>query len=141
MSEEKKRASESGDESASDSVPKVSLDDVWVFDIILGEWAKLSPSLRIQGTGAGKKIRKNFEPRLAHVSCIVDDYVIIFGGLNSSRKALVSNDIYLLSLNGKFDYLFPQANGGKRNYRKKNDVQDLKPPPVEEKPKTILKRK
>ena len=82
---------------------------MWVFDIVLGEWAQLDPQLRIQGTGAGKKIRKRFEPRLAHVSCIVGDYVVVFGGLNSRRKALISNDIYLLNLNGQCDYLFPKS--------------------------------
>lgn len=32
---------------------------------------------------AGKKIRKQFEPRLAHTAVIIDSFVVVFGGLNS----------------------------------------------------------
>lgn len=51
----------------------------------------------------GKKILKQFEPRMAHSAIIMDQFVVLFGGLNktSSKKGtLISNDMFVLSLNG-----------------------------------------
>lgn len=48
----------------------------------------------------GNKAKKTFEPRLAHTSVILDSFIVIFGGLNSSSQTLVSKDFYVLSLNG-----------------------------------------
>jgi len=82
---------------------------VWIFDTYKSTWKKLNPPLQIQGSTAGKKIRKAFEPRLAHTSVIIDSYVIVFGGLNSSRNSLISNDIYVLSLDNKTQKMIPEA--------------------------------
>ena len=49
-----------------------SLSDVWVFDTHLTKWFELKPSLHIQGSGAGKRIRKQFEPRMAHSAVVLD---------------------------------------------------------------------
>jgi hypothetical protein len=47
-------------------------------------------------------VRKSFEPRMAHSSVILDQFVTIFGGLNndSDQRSLISNDLFVLSLDG-----------------------------------------
>lgn len=88
---------------------KEPLSDVWVFDTHLAMWTELRPELKIQGNTAGKKIKKQFEPRLAHTAAIFDQFVIIFGGMNSSqeRNSLISNDLYVLCLNDLTERIFP----------------------------------
>ena len=77
-----------------------ALGDVWVFDTHLRRWLEIKAPLFIQGSGAGKRIRKQFEPRMAHSAVIIDQFVVVFGGLNKDTNNLISNDLYVLSLNG-----------------------------------------
>lgn len=70
---------------------------------------------------AGKKIRKQFEPRLAHTAVIIDDYVVIFGGLNSQKNSLISNDVYLLCLTNDTDKILPPP-VEKRSLNKKKQL-------------------
>lgn len=56
---------------------------------------------------AGKKIKKQFEPRLAHTAVIIDQFIVIFGGLNSLKNTIISNDIYILCLNQVTDRILP----------------------------------
>lgn len=78
-----RRMSQVEEQNSSDSSQKEPLSDVWIFDTFHRTWTQLNPSLRIQGSMAGKKIKKQFEPRLAHTAVIIDQFVIVFGGLNS----------------------------------------------------------
>lgn len=50
----------------------------------------------------GKKMKRDFEPRMAHSAVQLSQYLILFGGLNSTNfeKQLISNDLYVLSLDG-----------------------------------------
>lgn len=83
------------------------LADVWVFDTYTSRWHELSPSLKLQGSLAGKKIKKFFEPRLAHTACVIGTFVVVFGGLNSSKKSLITNDIYVLCLDKEVARILP----------------------------------
>jgi hypothetical protein len=47
----------------------------------------------------GKKIKREFEPRMAHSAVALNQFVILFGGLIGDNQ-LVSNDLYVLSLDG-----------------------------------------
>lgn len=85
----------------SEETQKEPLSDVWIFDTFKCTWSQIDPQLQIQGSTAGKKIRKFFEPRLAHTAVIIDSYVVVFGGLNSNKNSLISNDIYVLCLDNK----------------------------------------
>ena len=85
-----------------------ALGDVWVFDTHLRRWMELSPPLFIQGSGAGKRIKKEFEPRMAHSAVIIDQFVVVFGGLNKEKNNLISNDLYILCLNGVTNALIPK---------------------------------
>lgn len=40
---------------------------------------------------------------------IIDSFVVVFGGLNSQRNSLISNDIYVLCLDGQLDRIFPAS--------------------------------
>ena len=82
---------------------------MWVFDTFLSKWFEIRPKLLIQGSGAGKKIKRQFEPRLAHSAVILDQFVIIFGGFNSKLGTLISNDLYVLSLNGESNAILPRS--------------------------------
>jgi hypothetical protein len=42
------------------------LNDVWVYDTVLLSWHEIKAPFKIQGPLAGKKIKKEFEPRMAH---------------------------------------------------------------------------
>lgn len=64
--------------------------------------------LFIQGSGAGKRIRKQFEPRMAHSAVVIDQFVVVFGGLNKETNNLISNDLYVLCLNGVTNALLPK---------------------------------
>ena len=68
----KPKDSQSSGEEESDQVPKEPLSDTWIFDTVLCQWFEIRPQLRIQGSSAGKKIKKNFENRLAHTAVILD---------------------------------------------------------------------
>jgi hypothetical protein len=45
---------------------KRPLNDVWIYDTLLRKWHEIKPSLKIQGPLSGKKIKKEFEARMAH---------------------------------------------------------------------------
>lgn len=45
---------------------KRPLNDVWVYDTLTNQWCEIKPGFRIQGSLLGKKIKKDFEPRMAH---------------------------------------------------------------------------
>lgn len=45
---------------------KRPLNDVWVFDTLTNRWHEIKAPLRIQGPLTGKKLKKEFEPRMAH---------------------------------------------------------------------------
>lgn len=96
------------DDDDEEESPSKSLNDVWVFDTHLLKWLELTPSLYIQGSGAGKRIRKQFEPRMAHSAVIIDQFVVVFGGLNKETNSLISNDLYILCLNGITNALLPK---------------------------------
>jgi hypothetical protein len=45
---------------------------------------------------------------MAHTACILDQYIVLFGGLNSNTTFLVSNDLYALSLDGQTHAVLPK---------------------------------
>jgi hypothetical protein len=93
-------------------VQKEALGDVWAFDSYYKRWVELkSLSFKIQGSNSGKKVKRQFEPRMAHTACILDQYVVLFGGLNSNTNLLVSNDLYALSLDGLTHAVLPKEAG------------------------------
>jgi hypothetical protein len=51
---------------------KKPLGDVWVYDTLLNKWHEIKPLQRIQGSLAGKKIKKEFEPRMAHSAVVFE---------------------------------------------------------------------
>lgn len=65
-------------------------------------WFEIKPDFKVQSSATGKKVRKRFEPRMAHSSVILDQFVTIFGGSNndSDQRSLISNDLFVLSLDG-----------------------------------------
>lgn len=69
-----------------------------MFDTFTNQWHEIIAPFRIQGSLLGKKIKKEFEPRMAHSAVQFNQFVVIFGGLGPD--ALVSNDLYVLSLDG-----------------------------------------
>lgn len=74
---------------------------MWIYDTILNKWLEIKPPMMIQGPLSGKKIKKEFEPRMAHSAVAFDQYIVLFGGLNSLKRHLISNDLFVLSLNGE----------------------------------------
>ena len=70
---------------------------------------------------AGKKIRKVFEPRLAHTAVIIDSYVVVFGGLNSLKNTLISSDIYILCLDNRIQKMIPPSKE-KKNLNKRRKL-------------------
>ena len=51
---------------------------------------------------------------MAHTACVIDQYVVIFGGLNSNTTTLVSNDLYVLSLDGNTNAILPDTNQNRK---------------------------
>ena len=45
---------------------------------------------------------------MAHSAVIIDQFVVIFGGLNKETNNLISNDLYILCLNGVTNALIPK---------------------------------
>jgi hypothetical protein len=72
-------------------------------------WFEIKPPLCIQGNGTGRKIRKQFEPRMGHSSVIQNQFVVVFGGMNndSVHRNMISNDLYVLSLDGTLSCIVP----------------------------------
>ena len=42
------------------------LNDVWVYDILLNIWREITTTVKVQTSFNSKKMRKIFEPRMAH---------------------------------------------------------------------------
>ena len=45
---------------------------------------------------------------MAHSAVVIDQFVVVFGGLNKENNNLISNDLYVLSLNGVTNALLPK---------------------------------
>lgn len=45
---------------------------------------------------------------MAHSAVVIDQFVVIFGGLNKETNNLISNDLYVLCLNGSTQALLPK---------------------------------
>ena len=54
------------DEQVKDNGNKRPLNDVWIYDTLTNQWLEIHPPFKIQGSLLGKKIKKDFEPRMAH---------------------------------------------------------------------------
>lgn len=104
-----KRQSNSDKSDSESSSCKEPLSDVWIFDTFSKVWTQIDPALRVQGSMAGKKIKKYFEPRLAHTAVLIDSFVVLFGGLNSQKNSLISNDIYVLCLDRFTERIMPHS--------------------------------
>ena len=70
-------------ENCTQSNNKRPLSDVWAYDTLMNRWYEIFPGFRIQGNLTGKKIKKEFEPRMAHSAVALDQYVVLFGGLGT----------------------------------------------------------
>ena len=59
-------------EDSSDQEPtNRPLNDVWVFDIHLKFWREITTTVKVQTSFNSKKMRKIFEPRMAHSANIL----------------------------------------------------------------------
>ena len=56
---------------------------------------------------------------MAHTAVIIDSFVIVFGGLNSKKNSLISNDIYVLCLENNTERIYPTATSDKKVQKKK----------------------
>ena len=45
---------------------------------------------------------------MAHSAVVIDQFVVVFGGLNKETNNLISNDLYVLCLNGVANALLPK---------------------------------
>ena len=45
---------------------------------------------------------------MAHSAVVLDQFVVLFGGLNKMTNSLISNDLYVLCLNGVTNALLPK---------------------------------
>jgi len=45
---------------------------------------------------------------MAHSAVVIDQFVVVFGGLNKENNNLISNDLYVLCLNGVTNALLPK---------------------------------
>lgn len=66
---------------------KIPLNDVWVYDIINKTWSEVkvaNPS--------------NFEGRLCHSACLIDEKVYVYGGMKNAENTLDS--LAILCLDG-----------------------------------------
>lgn len=86
-----------------------SLNDVWLFDLHLNEWKEINPSVKVQSSFNNKKLRKTFEPRMAHSTNLVGNYLVIFGGFNSHTNQYSHPNLNLLSLVGCTDYILQKS--------------------------------
>lgn len=46
---------------------------------------------------------------MAHSAVVIDQFVVVFGGLNKQTNNLISNDLYVLCLNGVSNALLPKT--------------------------------
>ena len=56
------------------------------FDLLLNEWKQIEPVTKVQISFNNKKLRKSFEPRMAHSANVYGNYIVCFGGFNSMNN-------------------------------------------------------
>lgn len=86
-----------------DNCTKQPLNDVWIYDTVLRKWLEIKPQVKIQGSSSSnKKLKKEFEPRMAHSAVQLNQFVVLFGGFNShpDSRNLINNELFVLSLDG-----------------------------------------
>jgi hypothetical protein len=49
----------------------------------MNTWKEIKPIVKVQSCFNSKKMRKSFEPRMAHSAEVWGNYIIIFGGYAS----------------------------------------------------------
>ena len=93
--------------SESDNNNNKCLNDVWMYDLHLKKWVEIKPEVRVQAVFNNKKMRKIFEPRMAHSANVVHgNYIVFFGGYCTQSSSYLNNNIAALSLLGCTDYIF-----------------------------------
>jgi hypothetical protein len=45
---------------------KKKFNDVWVYDTLTSRWHEIQAPMKLQGPLSGKKLKREFEPRMAH---------------------------------------------------------------------------
>ena len=82
------------------------LNDVWVYDLYLRVWQEIKPQIKVQSVFNNKKMRKTFEPRMAHSATIIhDNYLVCFGGYSTQKSSYLNSNFAVLSLSGCTDYI------------------------------------
>jgi hypothetical protein len=59
------------------------MNDVWAYDTLMNQWEQIHAPFKIQGSLLGKKIKREFEPRMAHSAVQLNQFLILFGGLSN----------------------------------------------------------
>jgi len=72
---------------------------------MLNTWREIHPVVKVQNSFNSKKMRKIFEPRMAHTSLVLGNYLVVFGGYKVCSDQYAPNNICLLSLSGCTDYI------------------------------------
>jgi hypothetical protein len=87
LKEEEINKSKNSDEiqvgSSEEETYNKALNDVWLYDIHMNTWREIKPAVKVQSCFNSKKMRKSFEPRMAHSAEIYGNYIVIFGGYAS----------------------------------------------------------
>ena len=81
--EEKTPDSDEIQGSSAEDANNKALNDVWLYDIHMNTWKEIKPIVKVQSCFNSKKMRKSFEPRMAHSAEVWGNYIIIFGGYAS----------------------------------------------------------
>jgi len=68
-------------------------------------WKEIKPIVKVQSCFNSKKMRKSFEPRMAHSADVWGNYIIIFGGYASQSNQYSPNNFCILSLAGCTYYM------------------------------------
>mmetsp|Transcript_23432 Transcript_23432/g.36099 ORF Transcript_23432/g.36099 Transcript_23432/m.36099 type:complete len:242 (+) Transcript_23432:238-963(+) len=102
IEENKNSNPEDSEQSSPQSKP---LNDVWLFDIFREEWKEVTPTVKVQPTFNNKKLRKSFEPRMAHSANVIGNYILIFGGYNPFSQQCTPSNFNVLSLLGCSDFM------------------------------------
>ena len=48
-------------------------------------WCEITPTVKVQSNFNNRKMRKCFEPRMAHSACLSGYYLVLFGGYTSQN--------------------------------------------------------
>jgi hypothetical protein len=75
---------------------------------MINVWREISTTVKVQASFNSKKMRKIFEPRMAHTANVIGNYIVVFGGYNSLSGVFSPNNYYILSLSGCTDFIFPK---------------------------------